>query len=330
MNKKLRTEEEIISNWKGDNKEPTVSICSITYNHQEYIEETLEGFLNQETDYSFEILIHDDASTDRTADIIREYEIIYPNIIKPIYQKENQKSKGFRMNPTFNFPRAKGAYIAICDGDDYWISNYKLQMQVDFLVNNQNYGLVFTDVDYLYQKSNTTIESYDKTFLKNIPTGEITEYLLYSNPFKTCTAVFEKDLLTGIENYLENKKFLMGDKIIWLILSSKKNIGYINNSTAVYRISQKSVSHSRNLYKYRKFLLSSKYISKEFAKKQNYKLDEKKIDRTIEKAIIKHVIEFDKKETLKFLLKKPFLVAKIIFIEKVVKNCILLCKTYRN
>ncbi|AFJ01907.1 glycosyltransferase [Methylophaga frappieri] len=90
----LRSQTEIMASWEGDLSSPVVSICCITYNHDAYIEDALEGFLIQETDFPFEILIHDDASTDRTADIIREYEAAYPNLIKPIYQVENQYSQG--------------------------------------------------------------------------------------------------------------------------------------------------------------------------------------------------------------------------------------------
>ncbi|MBE0471376.1 MAG: glycosyltransferase [Methyloprofundus sp.] len=131
----LRTEDEIIANWKGDIDKPVVSICCITYNHEPYIEDALEGFLIQETDFPFEILIHDDASTDRTADIIREYEAKYPRLIKPIYQTENQYSQGKRATVIL-LPNAQGEFIALCEGDDYWTDTKKLQIQAEFLLRN--------------------------------------------------------------------------------------------------------------------------------------------------------------------------------------------------
>jgi glycosyltransferase involved in cell wall biosynthesis len=110
-------------------KDPIVSICCITYNHENYIRDAIESFLMQKADFPFEIIIHDDASTDTTTDIIREYVGKYPDIIKPIYQTENQYSKGERVT-LFAFKATRGKYIALCEGDDYWIDPLKLQKQV--------------------------------------------------------------------------------------------------------------------------------------------------------------------------------------------------------
>lgn len=135
---KLKDEEDIIKSWHKRNGNPKVSICCTTYNHEAYIEDTLWGFLMQETNFAFEILIHDDASTDDTQEIIEKYEREYPNIVKPIYQIENQYSKGKRINFTYNYLRAKGDYIALCEGDDYWTDKKKLQKQVDILEENKD------------------------------------------------------------------------------------------------------------------------------------------------------------------------------------------------
>lgn len=119
---------------------PLVSICSITYNHAPYIRQCLDGFLMQKTKFRYEIIIHDDASTDGTTEIIKEYAEKHPDLITPISQKENQYSKGIGgMYPRFCFPHAKGKYIALCEGDDYWTDPLKLQKQVDFLETNPDY-----------------------------------------------------------------------------------------------------------------------------------------------------------------------------------------------
>lgn len=109
-----------------------VSICCTAFNHEKYIAKAIESFLMQQTPFNVEILIHDDASTDQTADIIRHYEQLHPEIIKPVYQSENQYSKGIRVGK-FNRERAIGKYIALCEGDDYWIDPLKLQKQVNYL-----------------------------------------------------------------------------------------------------------------------------------------------------------------------------------------------------
>ncbi len=120
------------TNQNSSQELPKVSIICITYNHEPYIRQALEGFLMQKTDFRYEIIIHDDASPDCTASIIKEYAEQYPQIIKPIYQEENQYSKGER--PIFNlFQMVQGEYIALCEGDDYWTDPNKLQMQVDIL-----------------------------------------------------------------------------------------------------------------------------------------------------------------------------------------------------
>lgn len=124
--------------------EPMVSICCITYNQASFIRDAIEGFINQKTDFFYEVLIHDDASTDGTAEVIQEYAENYPDLIFPILQAENQYSKGLaNISGTFNFPRARGRYIAMCEGDDYWTNPYKLQRQVDYMEANPGCSLCF-------------------------------------------------------------------------------------------------------------------------------------------------------------------------------------------
>mgnify|MGYP006055355413 CR=1 FL=1 len=117
-----------------------VSIHCATYNHEKYIVDAIESFLMQKTTFKYEILIHDDASTDRTADIIREYEKQYPNLIKAIYQTKNQYSQGKSIS-TINLKRAQGKYIALCEGDDYWTDPYKLQKQLDYMESHPECSL---------------------------------------------------------------------------------------------------------------------------------------------------------------------------------------------
>lgn len=112
-------------------KEIAVSVVCDAYNHENYIAQCLDGIVMQKTNFLFEVLVHDDASTDKTADIIREYERKYPDLIKPVYQTVNQYTRGGIEQ--FQYPRVKGKYIALCEGDDYWTDPLKLQKQYDAL-----------------------------------------------------------------------------------------------------------------------------------------------------------------------------------------------------
>ncbi len=116
------------------NTQPLVSISCITFNHGPYLRQALDSFLMQKTGFPFEIVIHDDCSTDDTIDIIREYTERYPDIMQPMYEEENQYSKGIsNISGVFIFPRARGRYIAMCEGDDYWSDADKLQKQFDYM-----------------------------------------------------------------------------------------------------------------------------------------------------------------------------------------------------
>lgn len=130
MDKNISEEEPIM-----------VSIRCIAYNHEPYIRQCLEGFVMQKTNFRFEAIVHDDASIDHTADIIREYAEKYPDIIKPIFEVENQYSKRNGSIRKILNNACIGKYVAMCEGDDYWTDPYKLQKQVDFLESNSEYIL---------------------------------------------------------------------------------------------------------------------------------------------------------------------------------------------
>lgn len=245
------------------NNLPLVSISCITYNHAPYIRKCLDGFLMQKTNFHYEVLIHDDASTDGTADIIREYEIKYPDIIKPIYQKENQYSKGIKISQTYNFPRAQGKYIAFCEGDDYWTDPNKLQMQVDFLENNPDYGMCYTKAKQ-YDQS-------EKYFIRPIGSkiASFNDLLRNGNRIPTLTVCIRKFLLLQYLNDIkpETKNWLLGDYPMWLWVAHESKIHFYSQKTSVYRVLTQSASHNPNPTKELDFCKSCYSVRRFFADK---------------------------------------------------------------
>ncbi len=135
------TENEIISKWNGEGV--VVSVCMLAFNHEDYVAEALEGILSQDVGFRYEILVHDDASTDGTADIIRKYAERFPRIIKPVYQQQNHWSRGINPTVFFNYPRVQGEYVAWCEGDDVWIDPKKLQVQIEILEQHKDVDICF-------------------------------------------------------------------------------------------------------------------------------------------------------------------------------------------
>ena len=121
-------------------KDCLVSVLCTAYNHEEYIRDALESIVTQQTDFPFELLVNDDASTDGTAAIIREYAEKYPDIVRPFYQEKNLYSQGIDIYYAVFFPNVRGKYVAFCEGDDYWTDPTKLQRQVEFLEAHPEYS----------------------------------------------------------------------------------------------------------------------------------------------------------------------------------------------
>lgn len=144
-----RTEAQIMKNWKGDISSPLVSICTRTYNLENFVAEALDSFLMQETDFPFEIVIDDDCSSDGTVEVIKEYMEKFPNLINANFLEKNI---GVRMNFVQNLQRANGKYIAPCDGDDYWTDPLNLQKQVDFLEKNDEYVVTYSSLEPLFEE----------------------------------------------------------------------------------------------------------------------------------------------------------------------------------
>jgi len=213
---------------------PLVSICSITYNHAAFIRQCLDGFIMQKTNFPIEVLIHDDASTDGTADIIREYEKKYPDIIKPIYQTENKYSKGISISRTYNFPRIKGKYVAMCEGDDYWTDEYKLQKQVDFMEANEDFSICFHPVRVYSEEEKKFIENYTVPVVPEIT--DIKELAKW-NYINTLSVVYRynKQVFDDLNNF---PKLPVGDYLLHMLFAKYGKIKKLSDTMAVYRLHQ--------------------------------------------------------------------------------------------
>lgn len=216
---------------------PLVSISCITYNHEDYIVDAIEGFLMQKTNFDFEILIHDDASTDRTAQIIRDYQKRYPEIIKPILQTENQHSKGVkRISYIYNHNRSKGKYIALCEGDDYWTDENKLQKQVDYMEQNPDCSMCFHAVNIKDEKRNKIVE-YPRLYNENTVLDNSKIFPHNSKKTATCSFLYRKEVLNSPPGFFFDS--LVGDYPTAFILAFKGRTFYYNEVMAIYRRSIK-------------------------------------------------------------------------------------------
>lgn len=208
--------------------DPKVSICVITYNHQDYIKQCLESIISQQTNFDFEIVIGEDCSPDHTASIVEKYAISNPNI----NFLDNVKNLG----PIDNFIRTlkacKGKYIAFCEGDDYWIDENKLQKQVEFLEQNPNYGGVSTNNRWFLENENV----FNDSVLKE---GEITfESLSKSNKINSQTMLFKKRLIEDLD-WMRDLK--IGDWALHLLVTSKQPYYRLPEITTVYRVHEGGV-----------------------------------------------------------------------------------------
>lgn len=253
-----------------------VSIQCLTYNHVKYIRQCLDGFIMQKTNFRFEAIVHDDASTDGTSDVIREYADKYPQIIKPILETENLYSKGGGLLQKRMNDNTHGKYIAICEGDDYWIDPLKLQRQVDFLENHPDYSMCFHRAKFVYEGG------FKKIILKcdDIENRDYSpNELLEQWKVPTASIVAKREELE-VRNFGEDR-VLNGD-IIHVLNSAK--IGKIRGMSivmSVYRVQCGGVTYDYEFKKNRilRYPDHFKFI------KENYPfVDKKLINRSIARA----------------------------------------------
>lgn len=209
-----------------------VSVCVQTFNHEPFIRKCLDGFIIQKTNFAFEVLIHEDASTDNTAKIIREYEANYPEIIKPIYQTVNQYSQGINSLTDLLFPIARGKYIAQCEGDDFWTDPLKLQKQVDFLETHPEYSYVCSRFSVLNENTGEQKGFADDFFADGKDKLITTDN--FFNPYisKTLTVLFRAKLIEKINSNFKS----FSDLFLFFQLLQYGNAYCLSEDMGVYRL----------------------------------------------------------------------------------------------
>lgn len=228
-----------------------VAVHCLVYNHEPYLRDCLNGFVMQKTDFRFVAIVHDDVSTDKSAEIIREYAERYPDIIKPIFETENQWSKadgslGRIMSAAIDATGAK--YVAWCEGDDYWTDSHKLQKQVDFMEAHPETGLCYTDYNQQSDMGNTVPSMFEQQKKYRPETYE--QHLLKPGYLAPMTWLYRKDLL---HHFNQAAVFSDGTYAYMLEFMYNSQVAYLPLVTATYREHMGSVSTpvgAKNFFNY--------------------------------------------------------------------------------
>jgi glycosyltransferase involved in cell wall biosynthesis len=236
---------------------PLVSIACVTFNHEKYIENTINSFLSQKTNFNFEIIICDDASSDKTNSIVNKFLVNnYQNI--SIYFYRHESNIGMHKNGLFSLKKCSGKYIALCDGDDYWTDDYKLQKQIDFLEKNNEYNLCYHDVLILNSKGIFSKDFINKTN-KNISTKY--DLAVWGNYIHTCSVVVRNN--NFLDKFDNDVNFC--DYISYMQFVNDGKIMKIEEIMSVYRYVDGIWSSSSNRKK-QKFIINNINIIKKITK----------------------------------------------------------------
>lgn len=226
-----------------------VSIQCLVYNHEPYLRQCLDGFVMQKTNFKFEAIVHDDCSTDNSALIIREYAEKYPEIIKPIYESENQYSKHNGDLDRIMNSACKGKYIAFCEGDDFWTDPMKLQKQVTAIESDSKNTMVYTAFSTVDETGNSIYRDDLHYNMRKSKSGNIFPFLLFRNVVMTVSCMVNRKVLES-KLYLDCNNSL--DYNLFLAASLLGNCIYLDHNTCSYRKVGYSMTNSnRNLVQQR-------------------------------------------------------------------------------
>ena len=251
-----------------------VSVAMVAYNHEPYVSQAIESILRQNTTFRFELVIGEDCSTDRTRQIVRDYELSHPDIIRVISSESN-------VGATENFYRTvkacRGAYTAFCEGDDYWHAPHKLQAQADFLDTHPEFGMVHTGYDVYHMGTQQLISDFTRQRGLHTPNepdiAQIITDCRTTFRIQTCTVMLRRALhvaLVDSDPFLHRSNhFLMGDTQLWAEMATRAKIGYLPESMATYRLQDESASRSSVLNRTIRFDLSDSEMKLYLCDKHN-------------------------------------------------------------
>ncbi|MGG5487535.1 glycosyltransferase family 2 protein [Gaetbulibacter sp. PBL-D1] len=236
---------------------PKVTVCCITYNHEKYIAECLDGFLLQQTNFDVEFLIHDDASTDGTQNVILS-KVGNDSRFQLILRKENIKSTGVPVFPIL-YKKAKGDYIALCEGDDYWTDPLKLQKQVDFLEANSDYVICFHNTQLYNDNKRTFLED---EITRKVPDTTTILDMAYGNYIHTPSVVFRNSFV--LPDWFN--QCVLGDWTLYMIIIEGGKVKKLNDLMCVYRVHESSLWSSKaKEYRYEKTLENVRVIKDNYS-----------------------------------------------------------------
>lgn len=319
------------------NEEIMVSINCLVYKHEKYLRKCLDGLVSQKTDFQYEILVHDDVSPDNSAKIIREYMDEYPGLIVPLFQTENQYSKCHSISWTFQFPRARGKYIAFCDGDDYWIDEYKLQKQVDIMEEHPECTMCTHMVQGVDESGETKIITFPE---QNVRDGvysqrEWMQLISRGYPFQTTSYFIRAEIL---KNCLKEDSCIpdfvrtmpVGDEALVMFCATKGELFYSGEIMSHYRMNSKGSWSERNA-KNREYGIAyrEKFIQalKEFNEYTDFQYDDIIQDEILDRELTSELIKqnyrntFDKKYR-KYFRKFPLRTKLVCLVGAICPNLI--------
>ena len=300
-----------------------VSVMCNAYNHEAYIRDALDGFVMQKTNFRFEVLVHDDASTDGTADIIREYEKKYPELIKPIYQTENQRSKGGGRVGKIQRARVRGKYTAICEGDDYWTDPLKLQKQYDAMEAHPEVDMCAHAAKMVKAETRKLVRMLAPKDYDTILTAE--EVIAGGGGYvATCSLFYRSELDTDIPRFRQKSNM---DYYLQIHGSLRGGIIYFSDCMSEYRVSANG-SWTMRIKKNEDKML--KYVNGSCRRLETLNEDtDYKYDKAIKKSIARNeflrlsvqdqykelrrgkyreiYLEQERKERIKIILKQYFM-----------------------